>query len=186
MSMLFGSLPMFWISFFAALSESIEINLRLCGAIRGGNRIGLIRTYAHILLMKGTYLLLMTLPKDTSVMVGKQGLLHFKKGCYVYVGSALNGLDQRIQRHLRADKKTHWHIDYLLPFTEIVDIFYKENNRREECRIAQLLERNFGSIPGFGCSDCSCKSHLFFGSSKEITQVAINLQMKSYLLDANS
>ncbi|MCJ7698305.1 MAG: GIY-YIG nuclease family protein [Thermoplasmata archaeon] len=97
--------------------------------------------------MKGTYLLLMTLPKDTSVMVGKQGLLHFKKGCYAYVGSALSGLDQRIQRHLRTDKKIHWNIDYLLPFTEIVEIFFKENNRREECRLAQLLERNFGSIP---------------------------------------
>jgi Uri superfamily endonuclease len=136
--------------------------------------------------MNGTYLLIMALPKDTSVMVGKHGTLHFKKGCYAYVGSALNGLDQRIQRYLRTDKKAHWHIDYLLPFTEIVEILYKENNRREECSIAQFLERNFGSIPGFGCSDCSCKSHLFYGSSEEITQVAINLQMKSYLLDANS
>jgi Uri superfamily endonuclease len=136
--------------------------------------------------MKGTYLLLMTLPKDTSVLVGKQGILHFTKGCYAYVGSALNGLDQRIQRHLRTDKKTHWHIDYFLPFTEIVEIFYKQNNLREECRVAQFLERNFRSIPGFGCSDCSCKSHLFYGSLEKIIQLAINLQMKSYILDANS
>jgi Uri superfamily endonuclease len=136
--------------------------------------------------MKGTYLLIMALPKDSSVMVGKHGIIHFKKGCYAYIGSALNGLEQRIQRHLSTDKKTHWHIDYLLPFTEIVDIFYKENNRRDECRIAQSLERNFASIPGFGCSDCCCQSHLFYGCFEEITQVAINLQMKSYLLDANS
>ena len=133
--------------------------------------------------MNGTYLLIITLPKDTTVMVGKQGLLHFKKGCYAYVGSALNGLDQRIQRHLRADKKIHWHIDYLLPFTEIVDIFYKENNRREECRIAQDLERNFTGIPGFGCSDCSCKSHLFFGSFDKIIQTISSLHMKMYPLD---
>ena len=136
--------------------------------------------------MNGTYLLIITLPKDTTVMVGKQGLLHFKKGYYAYVGSALNGLDQRIQRHLKADKKIHWHIDYLLAFTEIVEIFYKENNRREECSIAQVLERNFTSIPGFGCSDCSCKSHLFFGSSEEITQVVTHLEMKLYQFDANS
>jgi Uri superfamily endonuclease len=133
--------------------------------------------------MKGTYLLILTLPKDTSVMVGKRGLLHFKKGYYAYVGSALNGLDQRIQRHLRTDKKTHWHIDYLLPFTEIVDIFYKENNRREECRIAQSLEKNFTSIPGFGCSDCYCKSHLFFGSFDKIIQTMSSLHMKMYPLD---
>jgi Uri superfamily endonuclease len=136
--------------------------------------------------MKGTYLLIMTLLKDTSVMVGKHGIIHFKKGCYAYVGSALNGLEQRIQRHLRTDKKTHWHIDYLLPFTEIVDIFYKENNRRDECRIAQGFKKNFARISGFGCSDCTCQSHLFYGCFEEITQVAINLQMKSYLLDANS
>ncbi|HWR26982.1 MAG TPA: GIY-YIG nuclease family protein, partial [Candidatus Thermoplasmatota archaeon] len=72
----------------------------------------------------------------------------------------MNGLDQRIQRHLRTNKKTHWHIDYLLPSTEIVDIFYKENTRKEECRIAREFERNFTNISGFGCSDCTCKSHL--------------------------
>jgi Uri superfamily endonuclease len=133
--------------------------------------------------MKGAYLLIITLPKDASVMVGKQGLLHFKKGCYAYVGSALNGLEQRIQRHLRTDKKTYWHIDYLLPFTEIVEILYKENNRREECRIAQFLERNFGSIPSFGCSDCSCTSHLFFGSFDNIIQAVTSLHMELYLFD---
>ena len=125
----------------------------------------------------------MTLPKDTSVMVGKLGVLHFKKGCYAYVGSALNGLDQRIQRHLRTDKKTHWHIDYLLPFTEVVEIFFKENNRREECRIAQFLERDFVSNPGFGCSDCSCKSHLFFGSFDNIMQAVSSLHMELYPFD---
>jgi len=136
--------------------------------------------------MKGTYLLIMALPKDSSVMVGKHGIIHFKKGCYAYIGSALNGLEQRNQRHLRTDKKTHWHIDYLLPFTEIVDIFYKENNRRDECRIAQGFKKNFVRISGFGCSDCTCQNHLFYGCFEEITQIAINLQMKSYLLDANS
>ena len=136
--------------------------------------------------MNGTYLLVMTLPNDASVMVGKRGVINFKKGSYAYVGSALNGLDQRINRHLRNDKKIHWHIDYLLPYTEIVDIFYKENNKREECKIARLLERNFTNIPSFGCSDCCCKSHLFYGFSEEITQVAIRLKMKLFQLDANS
>ena len=133
--------------------------------------------------MKGTYLLIMTLPKDTSIIVGKHGILHFKKGCYAYVGSALNGLEQRIQRHLRTDKKTHWHIDYLLPFTEIVEIFYKENNRKEECSIAQDLERNFAGMPDFGGSDCSCRSHLFFGSFDKIIQTISSLHMKMYPLD---
>ena len=182
MSILSGSLPMFWISFLATTSESIEIIFGLCDTIRGGNRIGLIRTYAHTLLMKGTYLLLMTLSEDTSIMVGKQGMIHFQKGSYAYIGSALNGLEQRIQRHLRKQKKIHWHIDYFLPHTKIVTVFYKENILREECDIAHLFEKNFTSIPGFGCSDCSCKSHLFQGFSQEISQRAHDLQMNIYLL----
>lgn len=131
--------------------------------------------------MKGTYLLVMELDKDISIMVGKHGFVHFQKGCYAYVGSALNGLEQRIQRHLRKQKKMHWHIDYLLHFTEVVDIFYVECARREECNIARLFERNFTCIPGFGCSDCSCESHLFYGSSHEISQRAFKLEMKTFL-----
>jgi Uri superfamily endonuclease len=130
--------------------------------------------------MKGAYLLVMTLPKDTSIMVGKQGVVHFQKGCYVYVGSALNGLDQRIRRHLRSQKKTHWHIDYLLPFVEIVEIFYKENIRKEECRIAQVLNKNFKNISGFGCSDCTCTSHLFKGPFHDLLRIINTLNMESY------
>ncbi len=131
--------------------------------------------------MKGTYLLVMELGNDASIRIGKLGLVHFQKGCYVYAGSALNGVKQRIERHLRKQKKVHWHIDYLLPFTEVVDIFYKESTQREECRIARVLESNFNGVPGFGCSDCACKSHLYYGPSHEISQRAHALQMKNYL-----
>jgi Uri superfamily endonuclease len=131
--------------------------------------------------MKGTYLLVMELGKDTSIRVGKHGFVHFQKGWYAYVGSALNGLEQRIQRHLRKQKKIHWHIDYFLPFTEIVDIFYMESIRRKECSIAHVFERNFTGIPGFGCSDCSCESHLFYGYSHKLSKRALDLQMKTFL-----
>ncbi|PNX47417.1 MAG: endonuclease [Thermoplasmata archaeon M11B2D] len=135
--------------------------------------------------MKGAYLVVMKLDKDTLIQIGKRKVLGFTKGYYVYVGSALQGLNQRIRRHLRYEKKTHWHIDYLRPYTEVVAIFYKENIVKEECTIAQALQEYFGSIPGFGCSDCSCESHLFFGSSQEISQVACALGMKPYRLEAN-
>lgn len=136
--------------------------------------------------MKGTYLLLMELHDDASIMVGKQGVVDFPKGCYVYVGSALNGLERRIQRHLRIDKKVHWHIDYLLPHGEVVDIFYHENSRLQECAVARMLEKRFFGVPGFGCSDCECSSHLFRATPKEISSVVRNLGMKSYLMKANS
>lgn len=114
-------------------------------------------------------------------MVGKYGVIHFKKGYYVYIGSALNGLDQRIQRHLSQNKKIHWHIDYFLPYTKIVHVFYKEGIRKEECKIARLFQKKFMSIPDFGCSDCCCKSHLFRGSLKQFLLTADALQMNTYL-----
>ena len=64
--------------------------------------------------IKGSYLLIIKLQDDKKILVGKLGKIAFKKGYYVYVGSAMNGLEQRLQRHLRSQKKFHWHIDYLL------------------------------------------------------------------------
>ena len=132
--------------------------------------------------MKGSYLLIIKLENDTKIPIGKLGELWFNKGFYVYVGSALNGLDQRIRRHLRSNKKTHWHIDYLLKHATVTDVFYKENNIREECIIAKKYEGTLPSILGFGCSDCKCKSHLFYGTYNEIKQVINRLNMKPYVL----
>jgi Uri superfamily endonuclease len=135
--------------------------------------------------MKGTYLLVMELQKDARIMIGKHGVIDFQNGSYVYVGSALNGLEKRIQRHLRNRKKIHWHIDYLLPYAEVVDVFYKEGTEREECEVAQSFERNVPHIIGFGCSDCECKSHLFHGPSPDIQRVIDSLDMRQYLLHTN-
>lgn len=136
--------------------------------------------------MRGSYLLVMELKNTKTIPVGKLGKIDFKKSYYIYVGSALNGLDQRIQRHLRKQKKTHWHIDYLLNYAKIVNIFYKQNELKEECFIARILEKELSAIPGFGCSDCSCKSHLFYSSYEEIKNAISNLEMKQYLINAKS
>jgi len=79
--------------------------------------------------MKGSYILLIKLLKDSEIKVGSLGTISFKKGFYVYVGSAMGGLEQRINRHLRKNKKTFWHIDYLLNNrgAKIIKVFYKES-----------------------------------------------------------
>ena len=118
--------------------------------------------------MKGVYVLLMELKTDKQIQIGKLGKLFFKKGFYAYVGSALNNLEKRIQRHLSLEKKMHWHVDYLLKYANITDVFYKETNEKIECNVARKLAESLKGINGFGCSDCNCKSHLFYGSNKEI------------------
>lgn len=132
--------------------------------------------------MKGSYILVIKLEKDKKIQIGKLGKIHFKCGFYIYVGSALNGLEKRINRHLKKTKKKHWHIDYLLDFAEVIDVLYKESETKIECEISSILDKQLDSVFGFGCSDCRCNSHLFYGSYEKIRLVVKDLQMKNYKL----
>ncbi len=113
--------------------------------------------------MKGSYLLLINVKKSLSLKVGKLGSLQFDRGSYVYVGSSMNNLDKRVERHLRSDKKVHWHVDYFLldKNVEVVGVLKKPSLFKEECDIAKRIANKHVGVSGFGCSDCKCKSHLF-------------------------
>lgn len=113
--------------------------------------------------MKGVYVLVISVGKDISVEVGALGSISFEKGLYAYVGSAQNGLEKRVARHLAKAKKRRWHIDYLLDneFANVAKVFYKEAGKSEECRIAGKLGERGVPVVNFGCSDCGCVSHLF-------------------------
>ncbi len=116
--------------------------------------------------MKGSYVLLIKLPEEQVITVGRLKVLHFPDGYYAYVGSALGGFKSRLNRHLKGSKKFHWHIDYLLQKASINNIIICETKDRLECTMAQALSCQFDSIPGFGSSDCKCRSHLFFAAGE--------------------
>ena len=131
--------------------------------------------------MKGSYLLLIQLKENKKIKVGKLSKLFFKKGFYIYIGSAMNNLEKRISRHLRKNKKFHWHIDYLLQNAEILEVYLKENTIKEECKIANIFEEKLKKIDGFGCSDCKCTSHLFYGKKVDILELISKINMtKAY------
>lgn len=113
--------------------------------------------------MKGTYCLLVELKKTSKIKIGSLGSLLFERGYYVYVGSALNGLERRIARHLRKEKRIYWHIDYLLSDrnARVRRVFAKQTFDMEECRIAGKVSACGEPVKNFGCSDCRCRSHLF-------------------------
>ena len=91
-------------------------------------------------MMKGCYCLVISLNDEKTIKIGKKlGKITFKKGHYVYVGSAMNSLKARITRHLSDEKKLHWHIDYLLKSAEITDVIYNESDRKIECELSQYL-----------------------------------------------
>ncbi len=120
--------------------------------------------------MKGTYVLITENSTDVEIEIGKMGSVAFKKGFYAYVGSALSGLERRIERHLRDpgdNKKLYWHIDYFLasPMVKIREVVFAESGERKECEVAANMSMDLAAITNFGCSDCRCKSHLFFSTS---------------------
>jgi len=108
--------------------------------------------------------ILAELYEATDMLVGTRRKYFFQKGYYAYVGSALSGLEPRIRRHLSPEKKRHWHIDYLVEKAKIKNIIYAETGERKECHLATLLSQKLTAVDGFGCSDCRCRSHLFFCS----------------------
>ena len=117
--------------------------------------------------MNGSYMLIIYLGRNINIPIGRLGYRLFRSGYYIYVGSAFNGLIQRVLRHYRVSdglsKVSRWHIDYLL----------KENtaricfgvgfiNQDIECDLSRYL-LDFGASPieGFGSTDCRCVSHLY-------------------------
>ncbi|MBI4344820.1 MAG: GIY-YIG nuclease family protein [Euryarchaeota archaeon] len=127
----------------------------------------------------GIYCLLLKLREDIELPVGALGLCSFPRGYYVYTGSALRGLGARIGRHLRPDKKHHWHVDYLLRAARVTEVFVLETGERRECELNLLVMGLPGArvaVDSFGSSDCGCRSHLFhFSLNPEVALEALVL-----------
>jgi sugar fermentation stimulation protein A len=111
---------------------------------------------------RGSYLIALRLAEGANVKIGKLGRLNLPKGYYLYVGSARKDLKQRIERHRRIRKTKFWHIDYLREWTDFQVAIPIRTGDDLECEIAKAMSGIAAwSIPGFGCSDCFCESHLF-------------------------
>ncbi|MFC2005700.1 DUF123 domain-containing protein [Chloroflexota bacterium] len=134
--------------------------------------------------MVGSYILLIALPVEETINIGSLQDVHFHRGYYAYVGSAMGGFQARLNHHLKVARKPHWHIDYLLQEASITGIILCETEHRVECTIAQALRCQFNLIPGFGSSDCKCRSHLFFATGEmqeEIIAILKSLGMRPRL-----
>lgn len=115
---------------------------------------------------KGAYMLLMLNEKDREIKLsrgfGEKSVL-FRRGFYIYVGSALKGLSSRVRRHLRQTERAFWHIDYIKGDMKVLKVFIIRSPRKIECEIAkELKEIADDYIPNFGSSDCRCESHLLY------------------------
>ena len=132
----------------------------------------------------GTYALLIRLTTGRRLIVGKPGprecparkfpARKFPEGYYLYLGSALKGLEGRLRRHLQHDKKPHWHIDVLTNAETVAQIWRSEGDEGRECLWAQAAPLHPGAsvpVPGFGSSDCRCTTHLVHLSTSSQVQL---------------
>ncbi|MFX1315941.1 MAG: DUF123 domain-containing protein [Promethearchaeota archaeon] len=128
--------------------------------------------------MKGTYILILKLQKNSRIQIGSLGYILFNKGFYFYVGSAMgtansSTLINRVKRHVSftINKSVHWHIDYLLtnPNSILDHLYLIPSTERWECTIAnELIDITDGYIKDFGSSDCNCISHLYYSKNSDI------------------
>jgi len=123
--------------------------------------------------MKGIYCLKIKCKNSIKIKVGKLGDINFKAGSYLYIGSAANGIESRVLRHLGKDKKIFWHIDYLLSDkdVEVKYVYFLNSSWKIECDISRELSFITLPVKGFGSSDCKCKSHLFLFSKDILNSV---------------
>lgn len=108
----------------------------------------------------------MFLPNKKEIKIGKLGIFTFEVGEYIYTGSAKNGLQARVSRHLSKRKKTHWHIDYLLKHTFVTKTLLYYEPKLTECMLNEKTFKSYTNaifpVKGFGASDCNCFSHLIY------------------------
>jgi len=111
----------------------------------------------------GAYALYFELSEPVALPIARLNNPVLDPGVYVYAGSACGpgGIRARVTRHLRRDKRPHWHIDHLSVRVGCrrVDAF----PGGKECDlVADFLEAGgYVPVPGFGSSDCkTCAAHL--------------------------
>jgi sugar fermentation stimulation protein A len=111
---------------------------------------------------RGSYLLILSLRRKSDIHVGSLGKISFRKGFYIYVGSAMTNLSKRMERHRHLRKKHHWHVDALRDAAEFHSVLAIRSSDRLECEIAGAFSKIADwPVPRFGSSDCSCETHLF-------------------------
>jgi Uri superfamily endonuclease len=143
---------------------------------------------------KGVYCLIFE-NQDCKFEIGKKGEFSFSSGFHIYVGSALgSGGLKRVKRHIdfsrnkdgNKARNPRWHVDYLhlSPAFRLVSAVCASTSSKLECTLASKIGGNL--VFGFGCTDCTCSSHLFYRKKapiNEVTEVFKDLGLLPFLIE---
>jgi Uri superfamily endonuclease len=115
----------------------------------------------------GSYVLLLHLAENQIITVGRLGTFDFPAGWYTYIGSALARAAcwAGSSHHLRPPKSPHWHIDYFTPACrnsrDLASAGYGAT-RGGVVDTMILIPGAVALIEGFGASDTTKETHLFY------------------------
>jgi sugar fermentation stimulation protein A len=133
---------------------------------------------------RGSYLIVLQLGEDKRVKVGKLGTVLFKKGFYVYVGSAMVNLTSRIKRHQGLRKTFYWHIDFLRESADFLCSLAIRSSDRLECEMARSVSKIAQwSVKEFGSSDCTCATHLFGFTDNPVSLPSFQKLLQYFRMD---
>jgi len=130
--------------------------------------------------MRTTYILVLEKRTSSPVPLRTQSVF-MKRGVYLYVGSAKRGMQARLARHVRKEKRLFWHIDYV---TSRADVTVKAIflSSRKECATLREIS-DLGILFGrrLGASDCTCPSHFIHMPDKRLKQVMGALSQRCFI-----
>ncbi|MGC8573176.1 MAG: DUF123 domain-containing protein [Caldisphaera sp.] len=119
---------------------------------------------------KGVYLIVFKIIKGFNCIINKKFYI-FDKGYLLYIGSAGNGLRNRLKRHVNKKGKLRWHIDYIShrKETDAVILFYKEGNFgvKFEDKLSEYFYSTLKNVDYLGSTDSSMP-HLYYSKESNI------------------
>ncbi len=139
---------------------------------------------------RGYYALIMKVSSRLVVRTRGGRVFNLDPGIYVYLGSAKGpgGIRARVARHLRRNKKAHWHIDYLTshPSVEIHAVLSFTGEEADmESLLAQRLIDKLKPIPGFGSTDKrNDPTHLYYcgGPDSPVEECIETIYREAFLI----
>ena len=135
---------------------------------------------------RGGYLLILRLKSNKMIDVGQLGRIQFKVGYYLYAGSAMKNLTARLARHSRLRKRLHWHIDYLRAVADEVIQAPIRRSTPIENELVHALAQVYAPGPvGFGASDTTNKTHLFYSKESPLHQWPFHALLADFRMRGN-
>lgn len=133
---------------------------------------------------RGNYILILRLERSMRFAAGGLEKRAYPRGYYIYVGSAMRNLAQRMERHRHRRKRVYWHIDYLRDRAVFIEALPVRSSRQLECAVAGALrDVSDWTVPGFGSTDCSCEAHLFGMRENPLSTASFLKVLQHYRID---